>query len=420
MSFCPICLEEGPEHLSNLRRLVASRWFVLACLALAVGLVPEFLGIPLPRGPLFGIVAVTTALNVLAWWRLRAATVASPLELFSQLLIDMAALGAIVFFSGGAANPLVSLLLPPVAIAALTLPAFLVATVALLAVATYSLLMLFYVPLPIGDASRATQLHLIGMWLIFVVSTLLVSWLIVRMMRLVRERDAALATAREQSLRDERVMALGTLAAGAAHELGTPLATMTLLAGELANDPALTEPVREDIALLRQQIGVCKEIITGLSRRAGAERLENTPVQPADRWLGSVRQHWHAVRPQASSRLILGSDGVPPEIVADPRLEQALLNLLNNAANASPAPLEIRLSWDVVSWGIAIRDRGPGFPDDVLAKAGQTSFPAHAAGSGIGLMLTRSAVEQLGGKLLLSNPEDGGALAQIELPLNRP
>ena len=420
MPFCPACLEESPEHLPNLRRLVASRWIVLGCLALAVLLVPQFLGIPLPRGPLLGIVAVTTVLNGLAWWRLRSASAASPLELFSQLLIDMAALGAIVFFSGGAANPLVSLLLPPVAIAALTLPAFLVAAIALLAVAAYSLLMLLYVPLPIGDASRATQLHLIGMWLIFVVSTLLVSWLIVRMMRLVRERDAALATAREQSLRDERVMALGTLAAGAAHELGTPLATMTLLAGELANDPALTEPVREDIALLRQQIGVCKEIITGLSRRAGAERLENTPVQPADRWLDSVRQHWHAVRPQASSRLILGSDGVPPEIVADPRLEQALLNLLNNAANANPAPLEIRLSWDVVSWGIAIRDRGPGFPADVLAKAGQASFPAHAGGSGIGLMLTRSAVEQLGGKLLLSNPEDGGALAQIELPLNRP
>ncbi len=420
MSFSPLCLEEGPEHLSNLRRLVASRWIVLGCLALTILFVPEFLGIPLPSGPLLGIVAVTTVLNGLVWWRLSTATAVSPLELFSQLLIDMAALSAIVFFSGGAANPLVSLLLPPVAIAALTLPSPLVTAVALLAVAAYSLLMLFYVPLPIGDASRATQLHLIGMWLIFVVSTLLVSWLIVRMMRLVRERDAALAAAREQSLRDERVMALGTLAAGAAHELGTPLGTMALLAGELANDPALTEPVREDIALLRQQIGVCKEIITGLSRRAGAERLENSPVQPADRWLDGVRQHWHAVRPQASSRLIPGSDGPPPDIVADPRLEQALLNLLNNAANASPAPLEIRLSWGAGTWNIAIRDRGPGFPPEVLAKAGQASFPAHAAGSGIGLMLTRSAVEQLGGQLFLSNPEDGGALAQIELPLERP
>ncbi len=420
MSFCPACLEESPEHLPNLRRLVASRWVVLGSVALATLLVPELLAIPLPRAPLLGIVGITAMLNALVHWRLRSASHASPLELLSQLLIDIASLSAIVFFSGGATNPLVSLLLPPVAIAALTLPAFLVGAVATLAVTAYSLLMVYYVPLPIGDASRATHLHLVGMWLIFVVSAALVGWLIVRMMRLVRERDAALAAAREQALRDERVTAMGTLAAGAAHELGTPLATMALLAGELANEPGLAEPLRDDIALLRQQIGVCKEIITGLSRRAGAERLENSPVQPADRWLDAVRQHWHAVRPQAGSRLLVGSDGTAPDIVADPRLEQALLNLLNNAANATSAPLEIRLSWGAGNWAVDIRDRGPGFPAEVLARAGQASFPAHAGGSGIGLMLTRAAIEQLGGSLTLSNPDDGGALARIELPLTRP
>jgi two-component system sensor histidine kinase RegB len=276
--------------------------------------------------------------------------------------------------------------------------------------------MVYYLPLPMPDATRATRLHLIGMWLIFVLSAAMISWIIVRMTRQIRERDAELATAREQGLRDERVMAMGTLAAGAAHELGTPLGTMALLAGELANDPALSQPVREDIALLRQQIGVCKEIITGLSRRAGAERLENAPFEVANLWLDSLRQRWHAARPQASSRLVVASDGSAPEILADPRLEQAILNLLNNAANATPSPLEIRLTWGTDSLCIDIRDHGPGFPLEVLALGGQTSFPAHERGSGVGLMLTRSAIEQLGGNLTLSNPEDGGALARIELP----
>lgn len=138
-------------------------------------------------------------------------------------------------------------------------------------------------------------------------------------------------------MRDERVMAMGTLAAGAAHELGTPLATMALLAGELANDPGLSEPIREDIALIRQQIGVCKEIITGLSRRAGAERLENALLEAANRWLDSLRQRWHAARPQASSRLVVASDGAPPEILADPRLEQAILNPTTTPPTQHPA-----------------------------------------------------------------------------------
>ncbi|MBS1139070.1 MAG: ATP-binding region, ATPase-like:Histidine kinase N-terminal [Proteobacteria bacterium] len=410
------CTNENSEHLANLRRLVASRWVVLAALTQLIFLVPGLLDIPVPQIPLLGIVVIAGLFNAFAQWRVIRSKTASACELFVQLLFDIGALTAVVFFSGGAANPLVSLLLPPVAIAALTLPARFAAIICAAAIAAYSLLMVFYLPLPMPDATRATRLHLIGMWLIFVLSAAMIGWIIIRMTRQIRERDAELATAREQALRDERVMAMGTLAAGAAHELGTPLGTMALLAGELANDPGLSQPVREDIALLRQQIGVCKEIITGLSRRAGAERLENAPLHAANRWLDNLRQRWHAARPQASSRLIVASDGTAPEIIADPRLEQAVLNLLNNAANATTSPLEIRLSWCTATLCIDIRDHGPGFPTEVLEQGGQASFPAHERGSGVGLMLTRSAIEQLGGTLTLSNPEEGGALARIELP----
>ncbi len=416
------CPGDETDHLSDLRRLVASRWLVLGSMAGLVLIAPGLLDIPLQQTLLLAILGVTALFNAIVQWHLRQAERATHYELFSQLLVDIATLSALVFFSGGATNPLVSLLLPPVAIAALTLPVCGVLGIGLAAIGAYSVLMVFYVALPLTDASRATHLHLVGMWLTFVVSASMIAWFVVRMTRLIRERDAELAAAREQSLRDERVMAIGTLAAGAAHELGTPLGTMALIAGELAHDfaanPALPESARQDIALLRQQIGVCKQIITGLSRRAGAERLENTLRQPVDRWLDEIRLHWHASRPQASSRLHCASPGPAPEIAADPRLEQAVLNLLNNAANACGAePIEISLEWSAAHIGLAIHDRGPGFPPAVLAGAGQTSFPAHAHGSGIGLMLTRAAIEQLGGKLLLSNPAAGGALAHIELPL---
>jgi len=414
------CTIENTDHLANLRRLVAGRWIVLAILIQLVLMGPGLLDIPVPQVPLLGILALVGLFNGFAQWRVARNEQASSGELFTQLLFDIGALSAIVFFSGGAANPLVSLLLPPVAIAALTLPARCVLAVSATAIVAYSLLMVFFIPLPMTDATRATRLHLIGMWLIFVISAAMIAWIIVRMTRLIRERDAELAATREQALRDERVMAMGTLAAGAAHELGTPLGTMSLLAGELANDPTLPAPIRDDIALLRQQIAVCKQIITGLSRRAGAERLENAELLPADRWLESLRQHWHAARPHANSRLIVASDGQAPDLVADPRLEQAILNLLNNAANATHHPLEIRLGWSSDELCFEIRDQGPGFPAEVLAHGGQSSFPAHERGSGVGLMLTRSAIEQLGGRLSLMNREDGGAVARIELPRVKP
>ena len=409
------CTTDGSDHLANLRRLVTARWAALALMSGLTLLVPDWLEIPLPQLALLALIGIATLFNGIVQWRLRKANSATPAELFSQLLIDIATLGALVFFSGGATNPLVSLLLPPVAIAALTLPLRCVIAVGLAAVAVYSTLMVFYIPLPLNDATRATRLHLLGMWLTFAVSAAMIAWFVVRMTRMIRERDAELAAAREQALRDERIMAIGTLAAGAAHELGTPLGTMALVAGELACDPQLPDATREDVALLRQQIGVCKEIITGLTRRAGAERLENSGVQAVDVWLQGVRQRWHALRPQAESRVEVTGSLPAPTVANDPRLEQALLNLLNNAANASARAIDIHLDWTGERILIDIRDLGPGFPPDVLQQGGQASFPPHESGSGIGLMLTRSAIEQLGGRLSLLNPPEGGALARLEL-----
>ena len=403
------------DQLATLRRLIAVRWIALVLMAGLTLLVPAALAIPLPTLPLLAIVAITALFNGVAQWRIRLAESATLLELFSQILVDIATLSSLVFFSGGATNPLVSLLLPPVAIAALTLPVRGVLAVGVAAVAAYSALMVFYVPLPLSDASRATRLHLLGMWLTFAVSALMIGGFVVRMTRLIRERDGELAAAREQALRDERIIAIGTLAAGAAHELGTPLATMSLLAGELIHDPQLPEAAREDISLLRQQIVACKEIITGLSRRAGAERLENPGIQPVDRWLDVVRQRWHALRPLVQSQLEVTGPQPAPTMVADPRLEQAILNLLNNAANASAERIDIRVSWIAEQIVIEIHDRGPGFPAGVLTQGGRVEFPAHAHGSGIGLILTRSAIEQTGGRLVLLNPSAGGALARLEL-----
>jgi two-component system sensor histidine kinase RegB len=251
------------------------------------------------------------------------------------------------------------------------------------------------------------------MWFTFVVSVIMLAWFMVRMTASIRQRDVELAAVREKALRDERVIALGALAAGAAHELSTPLATMAIVAGELEHDTALSEGARADIALLRKQIAACKEIISGLAERAGAERLDSATAVQADRWLADVHRRWLELRPRVTSDLQVTGDAPAPMIITDTTLEQGLLNLFNNAADTGSA-VSVRAAWESQWLTIEVRDQGPGFAPHILENAGRGPFPAHAAGNGIGLFLAHTAIARLGGQLTLSN--DNGAVACVRLP----
>jgi two-component system sensor histidine kinase RegB len=404
----------------NQRRAVILRWWLLAAVTLAVSSAPTLLYIALPRVPMFTLLALMAVFNAYVQWRVPGDEPVSASELFGQLCVDLAALAILLYLSGGAANPLISFLLVPVAVAALSLPGTLTAAVALLAIALYSLLMWQYLPLPVADAERATRLHLAGMWLTFVVSATMIAWFVARMTASIRERDSRLAAAREQALRDERMVALGALAAGAAHELGTPLATMAVVVGELERDAGLDVATREDLAVVREQIALCKGIISGMAARAGTLRPEQVQVQDAAVWLEGVRARWQALRPRASSRLTLAGGAGVPRIVTEATLEQALANVLNNAADASAGEIEIELGWNAAGLRIVIKDSGPGFPAQVLRQAGRTPLTTRNGGAGIGLLLAFSAIERLGGRIALDNPAEGGARVSIELPIASP
>jgi two-component system sensor histidine kinase RegB len=403
----------------NQRRAIVLRWWLLAAVAFAVSAAPGLLDIALPRLPMFAVVVLVAGFNAWLQWRARAEEATGPVELFGQLAVDLVALGILLYLSGGAANPLISFLLVPVAVAALSLPGRLTAAVALLAIAIYTLLMLFYLPLPVADPERAARLHLGGMWLTFVVSATMIAWFVARMTASIRERDARLAAARELALRDERVVALGAQAAGAAHELGTPLATMAVVVGELEQDSGLDADARADLALVREQIALCKGIIGDMAARSGSARPEQLQAQDAWEWVRGVRARWQAMRPRASSRLSLAQGAGVPRIPVEATLEQALANLLNNAADASDSEIDIHLSCDDAMLRIAVADAGPGFPAEVLRGAGQGPLTSRKGGAGIGLLLAFSAIGRLGGRIVLTNLPGGGACASIELPIAR-
>ena len=401
-----------------LKRLLLMRWLAVAgWLALIAGAGP-LLDIALPRAPMLAILALLAGFSLLVRRRLARGGAVADGELFAQLGVDITALTLLLFFSGGAANPLVSLYLPSIAIAAVVLPGRLAWGAVGLSVAAYSLLVFWYVPLPVADAARATRLHLAGMWLIFVASAALIAWLVGRLAAAILQRDHQLAAAREEALRNERVVALGGLAAGAAHELGTPLATMAILAGELERNTAAGPQMQEDLALLREQIEHCKGIITGLAARAGQARAEGGAALDLDRWLEQVVARWHRLRPHAEAEVSLRGTATP-RVVGEATLEQALLNLFNNAADAGDGHIEIESEWDGTKLRIEIRDRGPGFDENVLLQAGRAFITTRPEGTGIGLFLAHAAVERLGGRIVLANREGGGAVTRVELPLER-
>lgn len=398
------------------RRLAILRWWLIGGLTGAVLAAPTFLDIALPLAPLLALLLLMAAFNLVVQWWARSEE-AQTADLAGQLAVDLVAMGVMLYLTGGATNPLVSLLLLPVAVAAFALPARWVAGIAALAIGLYSFLMLYSLPLPIADPERATRLHLGGMWLTFVVSAALLAWFVTRMTQALRDRDLQLAAAREEALRDAQVVALGQLAAGAAHELGTPLATMKVLAGDLVADPRMPEDARADLDLLQRQIGICKEIVGGLTQKAGIERAPQAVSAVA--WLEGLLARWRTLWPQATCALDVAGAGAPPRMLAEASLEQGITNLLNNAAKIAPHGMRVVLDWDAQLLRIAVHDRGPGFPPAVLQRCGAEPLPAIAEsgahGAGIGLWLTRAAVERRGGRLKLDN--DAGGVAAIELPI---
>jgi two-component system, sensor histidine kinase RegB len=399
------------------RRLMAMGWIAIAIQLAFVFVASAFFDAPISLARVLAICALQAVLNLPVLWGRVAAAASEPLAAFAQILIDVLALTGIAYFAGGASCPLISLYLPLIAVAATILPPRHASALAAISIGCYSLVSLVPAPTHVHDTAQAFRSHLIGMWVIFVCSALTISWFVVRLNATIRNRDAALAAARETALRNERVIALGNLAAGAAHELGTPLATMAVVVGELAADSSLSPQVKSDIELALAQVRECKRIITRLAARAGSSRAEAVQPVSADVWIEQLVERWRRQRPQIVPDVKIEGSIPGPRIAADVTLEQALLNLFNNAADASPGQVGIHAGWDSRHMQVDVLDRGKGIPPEISGRLGLDLVSTRDEGAGMGVVLALSAVEQSGGTLSITNRADGGTLAKVLLPL---
>jgi two-component system, sensor histidine kinase RegB len=399
----------------NLRRVLLARTVTATVLIAATVVAHLFVEVPARPSALLPWLALLLLVSGLTWVRLRFPRPVTESELAGQLGADVFLLCGTLYVSGGPANPFVSVLLLPLTLAVVSLRGGALWLVAGATVAGYSALMLWHQPLdiPEHDHAAAFQLHVVGMWMNFLLSAGLIAVFASAMLHAVRRRDLQLVAARERVLRDERVLALATFAAGAAHELGTPLSTVAVVARELERDAGTSS---EDLRLLVGQVEQCKRILSRLTAGAAAAAMETPRARPVTAVVDEALSRWSLIRPEHEIVTQWRGQGSAPQIVADETLTQTLVNLLNNAADASAGRVEIEGEWDDAEIGIEIRDRGPGITAAVAARAAEAFFTTKRGGQGLGLFLANATVERMGGRVHMFNREGGGACTRIILP----
>jgi two-component system sensor histidine kinase RegB len=404
---------------TNLQRLCLIRVILLVGITIALG-IAKSQDITVATSSIVVVLSLLALYTSLCWFRLQQSWPVTEQEFFVHICSDIGFLTALLYFSGGATNPFVSYFLIPLSISAITLPWAYTITVAALSVIAYSLLLFFYVPLAIyapSHHSDGLNIHIVGMWINFVLSAGLITYFIVGMATALRKQQQTINQQKEDNLRDQQIMAVATLAAGTAHELGTPLSTMNVLLEELNQQSASSE-LQEDISLLLEQVARCKSILTKLTDTAQISHAVKETVD-VKVLIDGVLDNWLLMRPEVSSNLNIVNQDRSPHIESDATLKQTITNLLDNAADACAVDIKITLSWNDKLITLAIEDNGPGIPMDMADQIGKPFITTKGKGLGLGLSLSHATIERFGGTVQLFNQQPNGTLTQLQLPVSK-
>jgi two-component system sensor histidine kinase RegB len=406
----------------HMRQLVQLRWMAVLGQLLTVLVTHYGFGVELPLQTMYTVLAGLVVFNGLAELGLRIRRRIRPIELFVGLLVDMGTLTVQLYLSGGATNPFVFLYLLQVGLAAV-LMASSYAWV-LLGVATACFLWLAEAGKPL-DLPQDYQLglhsyYVQGMLICFVLNAVLLVVFVNRINRTHREHDARLAALRQRAAEEDHILRMGLLASGAAHELGTPLATIDVILGDWRHMPILTaDPdFAEEIGEMRAQIKRCKEIVSGILMSAGETRGESSGETTVCEFFNDLVDEWRSTRKvvELSFQNHFGDD---LEIATDTVLKQTICNLLDNALEASPDWVALDVSRQEEILVVRVVDRGPGFAREVFDRLGQPYQSTKGRpGSGLGLFLVFNVARILGGQVSASNRQEGGAEISLRLPLD--
>jgi two-component system, sensor histidine kinase RegB len=402
--------------LSFLHLLCNLRWLAVSGQALTVALVIGVFHIPLQTTPLWAGIVALALFNVYVSARIRhaGAAPASDGEVCAHVLVDVAVLTWMISFSGGMENPFASLFLIPIAVAILALPPRLMGLTALASGTGYLVSTLFGRELPpvAGMLGGPFGLHKLGMLANFVVSAAVILFFFTRMTAAWRRSEREVAQLREQFARNEGIIALATHAASVAHELNTPLGTLTFMVDDLLRE-ARSPAERQEFATLQSLLMICRDRVRQLAAPAGSDI--HGPNERVN--LDTVIQQWQLVRPTIDLRRTGSIAGFE---TVDPAVGHLLQALLNNAADAGEqagiAKVDLHLSSDERGLRGEIRDYGVGFDQAQPPLPAALFRTSKAGGLGIGLALSHATVERLGGVLSMQATDGRGVRVEFSLP----
>lgn len=412
---------EAAAGHKNMRLLIQLRWIAVVGQITTIAVVTMGYGINLPVRHMLEVLVCLIAFNLGSQLRWHERRVVTNNEVFLALLIDVAILTAQLYLSGGTTNPFAFLYLLQVILGAVLLQAW--STWIIVAVTSLCLagLAKFSDPLVLSHdrGDSYFSLYVQGTLLCFAINAALLVFFITRIGSNLRAGYAQLSDLRQRAAEEEHIVRMGLLASGAAHELGTPLSTLSVILGdwrrmpEFANNPEL----REEIGEMQTQVLRCKSIVSGILLSAGEARGESSVKTTINTFLNELTEEWRTSRPVVAFEYDNRIAQDQP-VVFDSALKQMICNVLDNALEASPQWLSMKAECEADLLRLTVTDSGPGFVPSMLTQLGKPYQSTKGRpGSGLGLFLSLNVARTLGGTVTAVNREEGGAQVQITLPL---
>lgn len=412
------------EHAAsriNMVQLIQLRWFAVVGQISTIVFVSLGLRIALPTAQMLMVLACLVAFNLGSQLRWQEGSPVSNRELFLALLVDVAGLTALLYFSGGASNPFAFLYLLQVILSALLLEVWSTWIIVALTSACLAGLSIWLEPLtlPPDNDLGYFSLFVQGMIICFILNASLLVVFITRINANLRTADALLADLRQRAAEEEHIIRMGLLASGAAHELGTPLATLSVILGDWRRMPEFRKngELLEEITEMEVQLQRCKAIVSGILLSSGEARGESSGRTTIRTFLDQLAGEWRSSRPV---RAFVYQNGLVQDlpVVFDSTLKQMIFNVLDNALEASPDWVAMEAGRDGDTLVLTVSDAGPGFTPEMLAHFGKPYQSTKGKpGHGLGLFLVVNVSRTLGGTVSASNRAEGGALVRLTLPL---
>ncbi|GAB4520605.1 MAG: ActS/PrrB/RegB family redox-sensitive histidine kinase [Roseibium sp.] len=415
-----------PHRRLKLDTLVRLRWLAVGGQTAALLVVHVGLGYPMPAGPAFAMVALSAWINIFLKVRWPSAMRLSERAATLQLAYDILQMSGLLFLTGGLGNPFAFLLMAPVMVSATGLSARYTIILGILATVCASLVAVFHLPLPwpVGAEFSLPVVYSVGIWIALVSTLGFMATYAFRVAEEARQLADALAATELVLAREQHLNALDGLATAAAHELGTPLATIYLAAKELRDEFEQDDPRAEDLALIYSQTERCRGILRQLTSLS-SEEDRTYQRMPVSQLLEDV------IDPHRGTGVAIHTSrsGTGPEPVGtrNAAIRYGLGNLLENAVDFAKSRVDVSATWDETALAISIKDDGPGFAVDILGKIGDPyvsirggKSPQRGTGGGLGLgiFIAKTLLERTGAKLSLDNlaPPRTGAHIRVSWP----